>query len=73
MVAENCLFKKMDTKERKQKGKGTIRNQVPYDMASGRPAPPNPIVGFNALQLWPSWLIAQDPSRASTRWSTKPW
>jgi feruloyl esterase len=26
-------------------------------------APPNPIVGFNALQLWPSWLIAQDPSR----------
>ncbi len=26
-------------------------------------APPNPIVRFNALQLWPSWLISQDPRR----------
>lgn len=26
-------------------------------------APPNPLARFNALQLWPSWLINQDPSR----------
>jgi feruloyl esterase len=26
-------------------------------------APPNPITNFNALQLWPGWLIAQDPER----------
>ena len=26
-------------------------------------APPNPLTRFNALQLWPSWLISQDPTR----------
>ncbi len=26
-------------------------------------APPNPLTRFNALQLWPDWLISQDPSR----------
>lgn len=26
-------------------------------------APPNPITRFNALQLWPSWLVSQDPRR----------
>jgi len=26
-------------------------------------APPNPIVDFNALQIWPSWLINQNPAR----------
>lgn len=26
-------------------------------------APPNPIVNFNALQMWPSWLVAQDRQR----------
>jgi feruloyl esterase len=26
-------------------------------------APPNPIVRFNALQIWPSWLISKDPRR----------
>jgi feruloyl esterase len=26
-------------------------------------APPNPLVHFNALQVWPSWLINQDPAR----------
>lgn len=26
-------------------------------------APPNPLVRFNALQLHPGWLIAQDPAR----------
>lgn len=27
-------------------------------------APPNPIVNFNAAQLWPSWLVNHDPSLA---------
>lgn len=26
-------------------------------------APPNPLFDFNAVQLWPSWLVGQDPSR----------
>lgn len=26
-------------------------------------APPNPLTRFNALQLWPDWLISQDHSR----------
>jgi feruloyl esterase len=26
-------------------------------------APPNPLVRFNALQLWPDWLISQDQTR----------
>jgi feruloyl esterase len=26
-------------------------------------APPNPLAAFNAAQLWPYWLIAQDPRR----------
>ncbi|HUO22600.1 MAG TPA: tannase/feruloyl esterase family alpha/beta hydrolase [Caulobacteraceae bacterium] len=26
-------------------------------------APPNPIVNFNASQLWPNWLITQEPDR----------
>jgi feruloyl esterase len=26
-------------------------------------APPNPIARFNALQIWPNWLVSQDPSR----------
>jgi feruloyl esterase len=26
-------------------------------------APPNPIINFNAVQLWPTWLINQDPKR----------
>jgi len=30
-------------------------------------APPNPIVRFNALQLWPYWLIRQNPSREIPR------
>ncbi len=25
-------------------------------------APPNPIVEFNAAQLWPSWLVSHDPA-----------
>jgi feruloyl esterase len=25
-------------------------------------APPNPLVNFNAAQLWPSWLVQKDPS-----------
>lgn len=29
-------------------------------------APPNPLTAFNAAQLWPNWLIAQDPRRALT-------
>lgn len=29
-------------------------------------APPNPLTLFNAAQLWPNWLIAQDPRRALT-------
>lgn len=27
-------------------------------------APPNPIVNFNAAQLWPSWLVNHDPGLA---------
>ena len=30
-------------------------------------APPNPLTRFNALQLWPSWLINQDPKRLIPR------
>src|SRR5258706_8909337 len=30
-------------------------------------APPNPLARFNALQLWPSWLINQDPTRLIPR------
>ena len=30
-------------------------------------APPNPLTRFNALQLWPSWLIGQDPNRLIPR------
>ena len=30
-------------------------------------APPNPLTRFNALQLWPSWLISQDPNRLIPR------
>jgi feruloyl esterase len=26
-------------------------------------APPNPLVNFNAMQMWPGWLISQDQSR----------
>jgi feruloyl esterase len=26
-------------------------------------APPNPLTSFNAAQLWPGWLVSQDPSR----------
>lgn len=26
-------------------------------------APPNPLANFNAAQLWPQWLLAQDPER----------
>jgi feruloyl esterase len=26
-------------------------------------APPNPLVNFNAAQIWPQWLLAQDPAR----------
>ena len=29
-------------------------------------APPNPIANFNALQVWPSYLVRQDPARAMT-------
>jgi len=27
-------------------------------------APPNPLVDFNAAQLWPAWLVAKDPALA---------
>ena len=27
-------------------------------------APPNPLVDFNAAQIWPSWVIAQNPASA---------
>ena len=30
-------------------------------------APPNPLVRFNALQLWPDWLISQDRARLIPR------
>jgi feruloyl esterase len=30
-------------------------------------APPNPLARFNALQLWPGWLINQDPTRLIPR------
>jgi feruloyl esterase len=37
-----------------------------YDaMAIG--APPNPLVDFNALQIWPWWLISQKPERQIPR------
>lgn len=37
-----------------------------YDaMAIG--APPNPLVDFNALQIWPWWLISQKPERRIPR------
>ncbi|MEE4454544.1 tannase/feruloyl esterase family alpha/beta hydrolase [Novosphingobium resinovorum] len=26
-------------------------------------APPNPLAAFNAAQIWPQWLLAQDPGR----------
>lgn len=26
-------------------------------------APPNPLANFNAAQMWPQWLLAQDPKR----------
>lgn len=26
-------------------------------------APPNPLASFNAAQIWPQWLLAQDPRR----------
>jgi feruloyl esterase len=26
-------------------------------------APPNPLTGFNALQIWASWLVNQEPAR----------
>lgn len=26
-------------------------------------APPNPLANFNAAQIWPQWLLAQDPKR----------
>lgn len=26
-------------------------------------APPNPLANFNAAQIWPQWLLAQDPAR----------
>ena len=30
-------------------------------------APPNPLTRFNALQVWPAWLISQQPSRLIPR------
>lgn len=30
-------------------------------------APPNPLTYFNAAQLWPNWLISQDPRRLISR------
>ena len=30
-------------------------------------APPNPLTAFNAAQLWPGWLVAQDPRRLIPR------
>ena len=30
-------------------------------------APPNPLAGFNAAQLWPGWLLTQDPRGSISR------
>jgi feruloyl esterase len=30
-------------------------------------APPNPIVNFNGMQMWPSWLIAKNPNLSIDR------